>query len=63
MKIKSTLIVLAAGGVFMAVTAPFPGWSPLAALMFPCTLLGGFAAWIIDNDTDVRKDYEQRKAA
>jgi hypothetical protein len=63
MKIKSTLVVVAVGGALMAVTAVFPLWGPLAALMFPCTALGAFTAWLIENQGDTRQEFSQRWAA
>ena len=64
MKFKSTLVVLAVGGALMGVTAPFANWSPLAALLFLSTLMGAFAAHLIENDDSiVNGKVDRRKAA
>ena len=63
MKFKSTLVVLAVGGALMGITAPFANWVPLAALLFLSTLMGAFAAYLIENDDSIVGKVDRRKAA
>ena len=62
MKITSTLVVLAVGGALMGAASLSPVWSPIAALLLPCTGLGAFAAWLIENQDGVERQ-EMKKAA